>query len=65
MELAVIVGQAMLLGGGATWLVSSRWHQRRQAELVRSTEAAWEYARYLEYVAAHRRPPRPGPPFLG
>ncbi|MBB5852221.1 hypothetical protein ACFQ05_02960 [Amycolatopsis umgeniensis] len=65
MELAVIVGQAMLLGAGAAWLVSSRCHQRRQAGLLQSAQAAWAYARYLEHVAAHRHPPRPGPPFLG
>ncbi|MFK0249637.1 hypothetical protein ACIQUM_33475 [Amycolatopsis azurea] len=65
MELAVIVGQATLLGAGAAWLISSRWHQRRQTELVRSAQAAWEYARYLECFTALRHPPRPGPPFLG
>ncbi|WP_410666020.1 hypothetical protein [Amycolatopsis sp. lyj-84] len=72
MEIAVIVGLAMLVGAGSAWLASSRWHQRRRAELVQFAQAniqfaqaAWEYARYVEYVSTYRHPPRPSPPFLG
>ncbi|WP_181774589.1 hypothetical protein [Amycolatopsis pittospori] len=61
MELAVIVVLAMVVGAGVTGLVLSRWHRRREAELVRLAQVCWEHAKLAEYVSAHRPLPRPGP----